>query len=255
MTRYVVTAGGVRLAYEASGTGEPAMLFVHGWCCDRSYFEPQSRRFAAGHRVAALDLRGHGASDRPEPGHGNYDIETLADDALTVARDAGFALPVMVGHSMGGLVALACAARPGAVRAAVLVDPAPVLDERGRSYFARSVADVAADEDGSWRGRFAARLLLPTDTARRQDIVTGGAAVPAPVAAAAMRGMAEFDGAGTLDRVRVPVLSIHARRPEVGLREHPAVTIGQTVGAGHFPQLEVPDQVNAMIERFLAIRR
>src|SRR5258708_34790357 len=103
MIRYVAAAGGVRLAYEASGTGEPAMLFVHGWCCDRSYFAPQSRHFAAGHRVAALDLRGHGASDRPEPDHGNYGIETLAGDALTVARDAGFALPVVVGHSLGGL--------------------------------------------------------------------------------------------------------------------------------------------------------
>ena len=55
----------------------------------------------------------------------------------------------------------------------------------------------------------------------------------------------------------MPVLSIGAARPvnsAADLRKAcPAITIGQTVGAGHFNQLEVPDQVNAMIEKFLAV--
>jgi pimeloyl-ACP methyl ester carboxylesterase len=57
-----------------------------------------------------------------------------------------------------------------------------------------------------------------------------------------------------LPRVRVPVLVITAGEPEADLGERIAdLTLGRTVGAGHFVQLEVPDQVNAMIERFLAL--
>ena len=44
---------------------DPPMIFVHGWCCDRSYFAPQFEHFASGHAVVAVDLRGHGDSGRP----------------------------------------------------------------------------------------------------------------------------------------------------------------------------------------------
>jgi hypothetical protein len=53
-----VSVAGVRLAYDTAGAGDPPMTFVHGWACDRSYFAPQFRHFAAGHAVAAMDLRG-----------------------------------------------------------------------------------------------------------------------------------------------------------------------------------------------------
>jgi pimeloyl-ACP methyl ester carboxylesterase len=72
-----------------------------------------------------------------------------------------------------------------------------------------------------------------------------------------MRVMGEFDGAGALAQATVPVLSIGSAVPSnasADLRRLcPAITVGQTVGSGHFNQLEVPDQVNAMIERFLAV--
>ena len=72
-----------------------------------------------------------------------------------------------------------------------------------------------------------------------------------------MRAMGEFDGAAALRQATVPVLSIGSAHPAnsaADLRQAcPAITIGQTVGAGHFNQLEVPDQVNAMIGKFLAV--
>jgi pimeloyl-ACP methyl ester carboxylesterase len=116
MTRFA-SAAGVRLAYDLAGAGDPPMVFVHGWCCDRSYFAPQITHFSASHAVAAVDLRGHGESDRPAPGPGTYDIAVLAQDVLAVAAAAGLGQPVLVGHSLGALAGLVCAARPdGRVR-------------------------------------------------------------------------------------------------------------------------------------------
>jgi pimeloyl-ACP methyl ester carboxylesterase len=251
-----VSVAGIRLVYDTAGAGDPPMIFIHGWCCDRSFFAPQFVHFAASHAVVAMDLRGHGDSDRTEPGAGRYDLDVLADDVLSVAAAAGCGRPVLVGHSLGALVGLVCAARERDIQAVVMVDPAPITNEKAKRFFRESVGAVAADEDGSWRKNFVEGMFLPADVARRAAIIEQMPANPPGIAAEVMRAMGEFDGAA-LARVSVPVLSVGSARPansSADLRRLcPAITIGQTVGSGHFNMLEVPEQVNAMIERFLAV--
>jgi len=150
-----------------------------------------------------------------------------------------------------------CAARPGAIRALVMVDPAPITNEPAKAFFRDSVAAVAADGDRSWRTAFVKGMFLPTDAVRRQAIIEAVPATAPGIAADVLRAMGEFDGAAVLGGATVPVLSIGSAGPAnsaADLRQAcPAITIGQTVGSGHFIQLEIPGQVNAMIERFLAI--
>jgi pimeloyl-ACP methyl ester carboxylesterase len=256
MTQFASTPGG-RLAYDLAGAGDPPMIFVHGWCCDRSYFAPQVTHFSSGHAVATVDLRGHGDSSAHDRGPGAYDMAVLADDVLAVAAAASLRRPVLVGHSLGALIGLVCAARPGAIRALVMVDPAPITNEAAKAFFRESVDVARGDEDRSWRTSFVKGMFLPTDVARRPAIIAASAAVAPGIAADLLRAMGEFDGASVLGGATVPVLSIGSAVPANSAadlrRACPAITIGQTVGAGHFIQLEVPDQVNAMIERFLAI--
>src|ERR1700730_15321765 len=109
MAKFVET-GIVTIAYDAAGSGDPAIVFVHGWACDRTYFAPQFEHLAARRAVVTVDLRGHGDSPRIEPGAGVYAVSAFADDVLAVAETLGFIRPVVVGHSLGALVALACAA-------------------------------------------------------------------------------------------------------------------------------------------------
>jgi pimeloyl-ACP methyl ester carboxylesterase len=254
-----VDRDGVKLAYDTAGRGAPAIVLVHGWAGDRSYFAPQFEHFASRHAVVALDLRGHGDSDRPQPGSGVYEFGALCDDVLAVSAAAGCDRPVVVGHSMGGLVALAGAARAGAVRAAVMIDPAPIVNANIKAYLGQAADAVEADDDGSWRAGFVSGMFLPTDTARRDEIISGMTTQPPAIAAALVRAMARFDGASALGAVEVPLLSIGSAVPNdiaADLRRAcPTITIGQTVGSGHFNQLEVPDQVHAMIERFLSINQ
>jgi pimeloyl-ACP methyl ester carboxylesterase len=98
----------VYLFHEEVGHGDPPLLLVHGWCCDHTYFEPQARHFARHHRVVSVDLRGHGRSDEPRQ---SYAIESFADDLAWVCERLALARPVVVGHSMGGIVAFDLAAR------------------------------------------------------------------------------------------------------------------------------------------------
>jgi pimeloyl-ACP methyl ester carboxylesterase len=256
MTEFTEVSG-ISLAYDVDGAGEPPMVFVHGWGCDRSYLAPQLGYFALGHAVLAMDLRGHGESGQPPAGPGSYDVDVLAGDVLAVADAAGFRRPVLVGHSLGALVGLSCAGRRGALNALVMVDPAPITNERAKAFFRESADAVRADLDGIWRTEFARGFFLPTDMARRDEIIAEFPAGPPGIAGDVLQAMGEFDGASALSRATVPVLSIGSAHPAnsaADLRNAcPQITTGQTVGSGHFNELEVPDQVNAMIEKFLAL--
>ncbi len=62
VAKAVTSADGVRVAYEVRGTGTPALVFIHGWSCDRSYWAGQLETFSREFQVVAIDLAGHGES-------------------------------------------------------------------------------------------------------------------------------------------------------------------------------------------------
>ncbi|HEY3506525.1 MAG TPA: alpha/beta hydrolase [Actinocatenispora sp.] len=121
----VVEVRGVRLAYRVSGPpdGTPLVL-LHGTGEGAADWSTVLPDLAATHRAYALDLRGHGASDRP----GRYSLELMRDDVLGVLDALDLPVVDLVGHSMGGVVGyLVAQAAPDRVARLVLEDtPAPL---------------------------------------------------------------------------------------------------------------------------------
>ena len=251
---------GVKLYYEEAGSGEETMLFVHGWCCDHTHFAPQFEHFAPRYRVVTLDLRGHGNSDAPEQ---PYTIHGFADDLAWMCGGLGVDQAVVVGHSMGGLTAFLLAAQhPALVRAAVFVD-APLLLPADALVTRRPILETFWSDDyvNAAVAYADERFFIDTDDPeRRAQVLEGVAAMPRHVLASAWQSIMETDSATAaraIGRNGTPGLYIGAARPLADLKLLrklcPQVLIAQTAGAGHFCQLEVPDQVNAMIERFLKV--
>ena len=116
-----VVRDGVCLAYHEAGAGDGSpILFVHGFGCNGSHFRLQQQHFAASTRTVAVDLRGHGASDAPLQDYGPIGF---ADDLRWLCDHLGLERPIVVGHSMGGNIALKLAARaPDFVKAIALND-------------------------------------------------------------------------------------------------------------------------------------
>lgn len=231
------------------------MLFLHGWCCDRRMLAPQFEQFSTTQRVAAPDLPGHGASSPPN----EFTIEAAAFEVGTLARSLHLAPSVVVGHSMGALIALALSQQaPELVNAVVMVDPPPLQPGVWQRVANRLVLELQGPNGDAGRRSFINQLFLPTDDPeRRAEITEIMCAAPNDVAISALDAMAAFDAASALHHCEAPILSIGSAVPTndpAFLREaNAAIVIGQTVGSGHFNQLEVPDQVNLMIERFLTV--
>jgi pimeloyl-ACP methyl ester carboxylesterase len=246
----------VKLYYERAGSGGRELLFVPGWCCDHTAFRPQFDHFARDHTVTAVDLRGVGRSDAPDEG---YSIPQLADDMAAFCAAVGIERPVVVGHSLGGMIAVELGARrPSLASALVLVDPGPIDPLPTTVEFFRGFAAELEGPDGEEARRAYVHDMGARDEELARWIVELMCTPPQSVAAAVIRGVSEWNGRDLLALCEVPVLLLRSwldSNTDASrlLELKPDLEVGITVGAGHFHQLEVPEQVNAMIERFLAI--
>jgi pimeloyl-ACP methyl ester carboxylesterase len=249
---------GVSIHYLEEGTGEPPFVFVHGWCCDHTFFQPQYDHFKSAHRVVTLDLRGCGKSDRPKDG---YEMASLADDVAALCRQLSLPRPVIVGHSLGGMIAIEMAARyPSLAGAVVAVDPGPIdpLPQARRMFEALIEQLEGPDPDGARRAYVESLFMKTDDADRRRHILDVMCAVPSPIAAAVLRGVVAWNGIGAFLTARVPILILRSRTggsndPARLLALRPDIHIGVTVGTGHFHQLEAPEQVTPMIARFVQV--
>ncbi|MBW8268775.1 alpha/beta fold hydrolase [Caldovatus aquaticus] len=255
----------MRLNWVEAGEGSPVAL-LHGlFGAAQNFGAVQKALAAAGHRVLALDLRNHGASPHA-PG---MDYPTMAADvAETLA--AARALPAAVlGHSMGGKVAMMLAlTRPAAVARLVVADVAPVrYPPRLRGYveamralplrpgLTRREADAAlaaAVPEAAVRGFLLQNLRFETDPPRWR---LGLAEI-----AQAMPEIESFDGVPEGARYEGPVLAIAGERSDYIRPEHharfralfPNVRFATVPQAGHWLHAENPQGFLALVAPFLA---
>ena len=249
----------VALSYKEAGGGELSLIFVHGWCCDHTYFAPQFEHFRRKHHVVAVDLRGHGQSDKPQQ---RYTIEGFADDVAWMCDQLGVEKPVVIGHSMGGIVAFDLACRyPTLPSAIVMLDAGVVLPTGARAAAPHLVEKLRGLNYREVLRQYVANsLFIPTDDEqRRERILEDMSSSSQRVMVSAMESLRDYDAAAVAEGCAVPALYIATDEPlprtDMGHFHKlvPRLMDGKTVGSGHFCQLEVPEQLNAMIERFLAV--
>ena len=251
-----VARDNLRIFYEEAGAGDPPLLFVHG-IGNHTHFAAQIAHFSGSHRVVAPDLPGFGQSDAPER---EYGIGSFADDIAWLCDELELRAPVIVGHSMSGAVALEVAAvRPQLPTAIVLLDPIPIVPlaalHAQRAQLADALAGPAYRE--AFRGFAEARMFRPSDDPElRARIVEDMCATPQHVLAPTFASLSQWSGEDIAGGLSVPTLLITAGDglPADMARTRellPELELGRTVGVGHFAHAIAPDQINAMIDRFL----
>ncbi|MHC4336142.1 MAG: alpha/beta fold hydrolase, partial [Planctomycetota bacterium] len=124
-----VSADNVAINYNVEGKGKPALVFVHGWCCDKSYWRHQVPHFSKRHKVVTIDLAGHGESGL---GRKAWTIEAFGKDVAAVVKKLELDQVILIGHSMGGPVIIE-AARQMPERVTGLVGVDTFLD-LGKQY-------------------------------------------------------------------------------------------------------------------------
>ena len=254
MDRNTVDREGVRLSYLESGSGDPALLFIHGWCCDATHWRKQLAALDGDHRVLALDLRGHGESATPDQ---DYTIGGFAEDMGWLCQELALERPVIVGHSMGGVIALNMVRRwPQLARAVVFVDAGitpfpeqlrPMVDSMIEALKSPGYRDVAAN----FVKRFLFRAESPPQL--RDEVAQRMAGAPQRVMHTALTSSFSEENL-TFGPLSVPSLFVRAatlRTTEDELKErYPGMEV-VSVDSAHFIQLEKPEELNAILRRFI----
>ena len=249
---------GVQIHYASGGSGSPALVFIHGWNCDRSYWSAQLPVFAATHQVVAIDLAGHGDSgiNRAE-----WSMANFGGDVAAVADALQLEDIILVGHSMGGPVALEAARLlQGRVKMIIGADTLSDVSLRyADEQLAGMLAAMEADFPGTVEGLVRSSFFLPTsDPALIDQIARDMGAAPPAAGIGAFEGFARWfneDVEKTLADIDVPVRLINSDYRPTNTRAGQALTASFEAtlmsGVGHFVMQEDPAQFNAIMAELL----
>jgi len=239
----------------------PLAVLVHGvTSSSRTWWRVGPALAGRGYRVVAVDLRGHGASPRAEAG---LAVADLADDVAETVAGVGGPVDLLVGHSLGALVALELAGRhPGFARRLVVEDPpgASSVDWAGvAAGIEADTARAATDPEGLRRELEAANPAWPAGEAERR--VADLADCDGPAIAAALRPGVAFDLPALLAAAPVPTLMLLAEEALDSLLTGPdrtaavaALPEGTTrvLPAGHSIHREALDAWLAALDAWLS---
>ncbi len=216
-----------------SGQGFP-LVFVHGFTTTSEFWREQAEEFSKAYRVIRINLPGHGAS--PAPTSRSYCLEDFVEDVARVFRELSIEKAVLIGLSMGGIVAQKFALKyRHLVKALVLVD----TTSHGIGPDATADAFLAiADKRG-----------LKKAVQDLSDISFSSSASP----------LNDADTRGSLSQINVPTLVIAGeedrvtppRESEILAKGISDSTLALIPGAGHFSMLENPVAFNRILRRFL----
>ena len=253
--RIAISPEGIHVQYRVYGSGEPALVFIHGWSCDSNYWREQVEQFKQKYTLVMVDLAGHGGTG------GNRSEWTIARYGQDVAS-AVAAVPnkqlILVGHSMGGPVAIEAARLlEGRVIGIIGVDTfktigAPLPTQAQIDAIAKP---FEANFIGHTRDMVTQHFFAPgADPELVKKVAYDMSLSPPALAIASLRDGLAYDFAGPLkDLGDLPIVAINSDlgeplnelRIKKVLPRFRAVTLN---GLGHFLMMEDPARFNTALE-------
>lgn len=238
---------GLPIHYRDEGSGSPALVFIHCWSCDASYWHLQVPAVTSRYRFVAVDLAGHGSSGSERE---SWTIESLGRDVAAVVEELDLDRVILVGHSMGARVMLEAARLlPGRTVGLIAVDALHDLEvEHDREEFEELRADLAEDFSTTVEELVSELFLDDANPELVQTVASDLAAAPPEVGVALIEASYGYDVLAAVERLDVPLYAINGTLRETATesnRTHvPDYRVAILEGTGHFPMLEAPASFN-----------
>lgn len=239
-----------QLTVDDGGSGGLPVLFVHSHAGSTAHWGAALMHLRKSRRAVAMDMRGHGMSDAPRCN--DYAIAGLADDVAAVADGLQLDRFVLVGHSLGGMVAADYAGRhPERVAGLVLLaTPGKSPPELAQKVMASLESDYDGTMQPYWdsmtQGARPSVKRRLDDNMRQVQREATKALVGAMFANDPLPSLATYTGP------KMIIDTPHGDGPSALYRQAPQIPRQLITGTSHWPQLDEPEKVNAALDAFLA---
>lgn len=252
--RIVIAPDGTHVQYHVYGSGEPALVFIHGWSCDSNYWREQVPVFKSKYTVVTVDLAGHGGTNA---NRSDWSMERFGQDVATAVAAVPNRQLILVGHSMGGPVAIEAARLlKDRVIGIIGVDTFKTIGGPlpSAAQLDAIVKPFEANFIGYTRDMIASRFFAPgANPQLAQKIAYDMSLSPPQVAIPAMRAVLAYDFAPPLKEISAPIVAINSDlgEPVNELRIRKVLPKFRAVvlpGAGHFLMMEDPARFNPALE-------
>ena len=226
---------GEMACFDSGNSGQP-LLFLHGTGCDASDWMPVTERLPYEQRCIALDFRGHGQSTVPtQP----FTLTDLAEDVLHLVNHLNLQELVIIGHSLGGMVAMEVARRSSSVVGLVLLEGWTSLSSAGSAFDA---------------GRFYGGLPQTEITQIQQKFKEMRSRFQSEIWSDFWETVKDFDAYTYLQQARIPILEVFGGMGRNDLTEeklripsNPHIQWVWVPNAGHYLPHECPTEVAKVV--------
>jgi len=244
-----------KIHYVNYGKGDEALVLVHGWTQNVDGWRDQAIDLAKRNRVIAIDLPGHGQSDKPQT---TYSMDYFARAIEAVMRDAKVKRAVLVGHSMGTPVARQFYRKYPEKTLAIIIVDGTLRPFGDKAMMDRMIAGFRSPNYKETATQMFAGMSGPNLPSEAQARIQASFLnTPQHVVVSAMEGMADASIWGD-DKINVPVLAVMAKNPffppniEQSFRALvPNMEFYMWEGVGHFLMMEKPKEFNEAVVAFL----
>ena len=254
----VLSKDGTKIKFLVEGKGEPiyrtglpALVFVHGWSCDKSYWNDQVKIFSPKYKVITIDLAGHGESGTARK---NYTMELFGEDVAAVVNKLKLDKVILIGHSMGGYVIIEAARQLkekvigliGADTYQSFKDDWTAEQKEGfLKPFTENFVEVA-------KGFVKSMFPKTADSILVKRIADDMSSAAPQVAISAMRNLFFYDPIPVLNEIQLPIISINCDMYPVAVEENKkylkSYNVKMMKGVGHFVMLEDKEEFNQLLQ-------
>ena len=256
--KIVVSLDGTDIAYIVAGQGNPTLIFIHGWSCNKSYWKEQIKTFSNTHKVIAIDLAGHGNSSQDRS---DYTMSAFSQDVKAVIDQESAGNVVLIGHSMSGeIIAEAALLVPNKVIALIGVD---TLQNIARPLTQKEMYGMLAplQENFIEGAQSFVKEMFPenADPKLVEWVLLDMSSAPKDIAISAitnyLKSYRDGDVASLFEKTDVPVFAINARLWPTDVEENrkhmKSFNVFYVENSGHFVMLEKPEEFNAALRNIL----
>jgi pimeloyl-ACP methyl ester carboxylesterase len=246
-----VSKDGVKINFHIEGSGEPALVFIHGWSCDNTFWTEQVKIFSPKYKVITIDLAGHGKSGIERK---NYTLQMFGEDVAAVVNQLGLKKVILVGHSMGG---------PVVIEAANLLK-GKVIGLVGADTFQNLGETMPAEQIGPFLKPFNENFVVATkafvkmmfpptaDSLLVKKVADKMSSAPPVIALSAIENMFKDNAISATKEFQAPIISINCDLYPVQVEQNKKVVkffeMKLMKGVGHFVMLEDPATFDKLLQ-------